>query len=138
MSEEILKIEIPVEEETPFVPEQPNPRTIKSRAGDAGRKVAASAATTAQKAWESDARKKVTGGVKRGATAVAKKGTHLVQEKMVKVAEEQAKERVAAAKIKLRETDWKHEAQSKTAQGLSWLSQKLSQLAARFTPKEGN
>ncbi len=129
MEKEILKIEIPVEDETPFVPEQNSSRKLTTRAGEA-------AAVTAHKAWDSDARKQVTGGVKRGVTAVAKKGTHLVQEKMVKVAEEQARERLTAVKTTIRETDWKHEAQSKTAQGLNWLSQKLSQLATRFTPKE--
>lgn len=135
---EYLKIEIPVEEETPFVPEQPVPSLVKEKAGAAGRQVAETAASTAKKAWDSGARKRVTHEVKRGATAVAGKTAQLVQEKMVKTAEQQVKAQYEAMQTHVRETDWKHEAQSGTARGLRWLSQKLAQLAERFTPQETN
>ncbi|WP_420629252.1 hypothetical protein [Candidatus Leptofilum sp.] len=130
MSEEngYLKIEVPVEEETPFVPEQPQPNTADA--------VKTQAANAAKKAWDSELRKKATRGVKRGATAVAAKSQQVVQERMVKAAEEQARQQTEAIKTKIRETDWQHEAKQGTAKGLRWLSTQLSKLAERFTPKE--
>ncbi len=134
MSEEkdYLKIEIPVEEETPFVPEQPKQTTADA--------VKAQAATVAKQAWDSDIRKKATKGMKRGATAVAgtvaAKSQQVVQDRMVKAAEEQARQQTAAIKTKIKETDWQHEAKQGTAKGLRWLSAQFAKLAERFTPKE--
>ena len=130
MSEEktYLKVEIPVEEETPFVPEQP-----KETAVDA---VKSQASKAAKQAWDSDLRKKATRGMKKGATAVAAKSQQVVQERMVKAAEEQARQQTEAIKTKIRETDWQYEAKQGTAKGLRWLSAQLSKLAERFTPKD--
>jgi hypothetical protein len=135
MSEEkeYLKIEIPVEEEeTPFVPEQPQPTVV-----DAAKKQAASAA---KQVWDSDLRKKATKGMKQGAAAVAgtvaAKSQKVVQERVVKAAEEQARQQTEALKTKIRETDWQHEAKQGVANGLHWLSAQFNKLAKRFTPKE--
>lgn len=130
MSEEktYLKVDIPVEEETPFVPEQPQPTAVDA--------VKAQAATVAKQAWDSDLRKKATRGMKRGAATVAAKGQQVVQDRMVKAAEEQARQQTAAIKTKIKETDWQHEAKQGTANGLRWLSAQLSKLAERFTPKD--
>ncbi len=137
-----LKIEIPVEEDAPFVPEQAGTSRVKESAGrlaesagNAGRQVTETAVSTAKKAWQSDARKKVTNEVKRGASTVAGKTARVVQDKMVKTAEEQAKAQYEAMQTRVRETDWKHEAQSGTARGLRWLSQKFAELAERFNPQ---
>ena len=123
-----LKVEIPVEDETPFVPEQPQPT-----AADA---VKAQAANVAQQVWDSELRKKATRGMKRGATKVAAKGQQMIQERMVQAAEQQARQQTEAIKTKIKETDWQHEAKQGTANGLRWLSAQLSKLAKRFTPKE--
>ncbi len=122
-----LKIEIPMEDEAPFVPEQSQTAAsaVKSQASKA-----------AKRAWNSNLRKKATGGMKRGVTAVAVKSQKAVQERMVKTAEEQARQRTEALKTKLRETDWQQEAKQGTASGLRWLSAKLAQLAARFSSIE--
>ena len=130
MSEEktYLKVEIPVEEETPFVPEQP-----KETAVDA---VKSQASKAAKQAWDSELRKKATRGMKKGATAVAAKSQQVVQERMVKAAEEQARQQTEAIKTKIRETDWQYEAKQGTAKGLRWLSAQLSKLAERFTRQE--
>ena len=132
-----LKIEIPEEAEAPFIPEQSTGSRVKERAGAAGRQVAGTAVSTAKKAWQSDARKKVTHEVKRGAATVAGKTASVVQDKMVKTAEAQAKAQYEAMQTRIRETDWKHEIQSGTVRGLRWLSQKFAQLAERFTQKDG-
>jgi len=142
-----LKIEIPEEEEAPFVPEQSTKSRVKERAGAAGRQiadtagntgrqVAGTAVSTAKKAWKSDARKKVTHEVKRGASTVASKTASVVQDKMVKTAEAQAKAQYEAMQTRIRKTDWKHEAQSGAVRGLRWLSQKFEQLAERFTQQD--
>ena len=130
MSEEkeYLKIEIPVEEDTPFVPEQPGPTAVDA--------VKDQAASAAKQVWDSDLRKKATGSIKKGATAVAAKGQQVVQDHMVKAAEEKARQQTEALKTKIRETDWQAEAKQGTAKGLRWLSEQLSKLAERFTPKE--
>jgi len=138
MSEEkdYLKIEIPVEDETPFVPEQPEPTAVRTSANA----VKKQAANVAKQAWDSDLSKKATKGMKRGAAAVAgtvaAKGQKVVQERMVKAAEEQARQQTEALKTKIRETDWQHEAKQGTANGLRWLSTRLAKLAEHFTPKE--
>lgn len=126
-----LKIEIPVEDDSPFVPEQ------SRTAVDA---IKSQAASTAKRAWNSNLRKKATRGMKRGVTAVAvtaaAKSQKVVQERMVKTAEERARQQADAFKTKLRETDWQQEARRGSANGLRWLSAKLAKLAERFTRQE--
>lgn len=152
-NDEILKIEIPpepadqkpveeipVEEAAPFVPDaEARPKIgeqVVTQVQETGRQVTEAAVSTAQRAWESDARKQTTKRIKEGATAVAGKSAQFVQEKMVKSAEEQARARTAAVRQRVQETDWKHEAQTGAARGLRWLSEKLAHLAQRFTPNE--
>lgn len=126
--QEILKIDIPVEEEAerPFVPEQP----------DTVGKVKESVTETVRQAWQSNTRKQATRQIRRGATTVVSKSSRFVSEKVAQTAEQQARNQVEAVQSRLRETDWKHEAKTGTANGLRWLSQKLARLAERFTPGE--
>ena len=128
---EILKIEIPVEEEIPFVPEQSQPN-VKAKAVQAGKTAVSATARTAQKAWDSEPRRKVTRGVARGTAKAAGKTSKFVSEKVAKAAEKQARERATAVQARIRETDWKAEAKSGTARSLNWLSQRLSRLAAKI------
>ena len=119
------------DEETPLVPEKRGV-DVKAKAGAAGQQVAATTRQAAAKAWDSEPRKKVTGGIKKGATAVAAKGGQI----MADAAEKQAKKQAEAVQVKIKETDWKAEAKTGTANGLRWLSEKVSVLADRFTPVE--
>lgn len=131
----ILKIEIPVEEETPFVPEQPR-SNVKTKAVQAGRTAVSATARTAHKAWDSEPRRKVTRGVARGTAKVASKTGKFVSEKVAQAAERQARERVTAVQTRIQETDWKAEAKNGTARSLNWLSKRLSRLAAKInTPQ---
>lgn len=135
--QEILKIEIPVEEETPFVAEQPRP-DVKAKAQEIGKTAVSTTARTAKRAWDSEARRKVTRGVARGTAKVAGKTGHFVSEKVAQAAERQARERVTAVQTRLKEIDWKTEAQKGTVRGLHWLSDRLARLAAKInapTPK---
>lgn len=130
MEQEPIKIEIEEEEAAPFVPEKRG-RHMKNRAGAAGKQAATAVGSATKKVWRSDARKKVTRGMKKGAMAVAEKGGQVVQTAVVKRAEDQARQRVERTKIRVRETDWKAEAKTGTERGLRWLSDKLAQLAER-------
>jgi hypothetical protein len=136
---EILKIEIPVEEETPFVPEAGRARpNVKAKAAQAGKAVVKTTTDATKKAWNSEPRRKATRGIAKGATAVVSKTGRFVSEKVAQSAERQARERATAVKTHIRETDWKAEAKSGTARGLRWLSDKLSGLAARVNaPSKG-
>ncbi|MBX3058504.1 MAG: hypothetical protein KF770_18735 [Anaerolineae bacterium] len=141
-SPEILKIEIPDEEETPpQVTTDGRTPPLKERAAQAG-KGAAQAVTgavtqAAQKGWDSEARKTVTGAVKKeahkGATAVAAKSADLVHEHLVKAAEEQARQQKAYLETRLRETDWKAEAGKGVAATLRWASRQVDRLTQRLT-----
>lgn len=138
MTQEPIKIEI-AEKETPFIPESSRPN-IKTKAAQAGKTIASKTAKTAQKAWQSEPRRKVTRGVAKGATAVASKSGRFLSEKVAQTAERQARERAAAVQTRIRETDWKAEAKSGTVKSLRWLSERLARLAARVNaprPKSG-
>lgn len=141
MSDEIpIKILIPPEEEQtaitvvvepPLVPEIPGGRS-RARARQAAKKVSQGAGQVARRAWRSDARRRVTGGIGRGATAVAAKGTQVIDRQVRKTAERQAQ----AVQTRLRETDWKTAARTGAAKGLQWLSQRFSSLAARLAAQK--
>ena len=136
--QDILKIEIPVEEETPFVPERPRP-DVKEKVKAAGKTAVSATTRTAHKAWDSEPRRKVTRGVARGTAKVAKKSSQFVSQKVGEAVEKQARERATAVQTRIKETDWKAEAKTGTARGLNWLSQRLARLAARINtprPKE--
>ena len=128
---EILIIEIPVEEETPFVPERRRP-DVKAKAVKVGRTAVSATARTAQKAWNSEPRRKVTRGVARGTAKAAGKTSKFVSDKVAQAAERQARERVTAVQTRIKETDWKAEAKSGTASSLNWLSDRLARLAAKI------
>lgn len=132
MEQESIKIVIEEEDVAPFVPEETG-RDVRGRVGEAGKQAATAVGSAAKKAWRSDARKKVTRGMRKGATAVAAKGGQVVQTAVVQRAEDQARQRMEQAKTRIKETDWKVEAKSRTERGLRWLSAKLARLAERVS-----
>jgi hypothetical protein len=139
--QEILKIEIPVEEETAVKPQVESGRTLDVKAGAKriGQEAAKVTGHTAQKVWDSEARKSVTGGVKKGvqkgATAVTNKSAELLHEHLVKTAEQQARQQAANLETRIRETDWKAEAGKGAAAGLRWASKQLKQWQQRMEEK---
>lgn len=92
--------------------------------------------TGAKRAWDSDARRKVTGKVSEGVSSVASRSSQMVRDRVSEAAERQARATAEAVQTKIQETDWKQEAQHGAVRGLKWLSQQLSELADRFTPRE--
>ena len=124
--EEPIRIVIE-EEDLPLIPDKPGLKAPDVKAG--AKQVGDKAAELAQKAWDSEPRRKVTDG----AAALAAKGSKAVANKMADTMEQQARQQATALQNRVQETDWKEEAKKGSAQGLRWLSEKLSALADRVT-----
>jgi hypothetical protein len=128
--EKPLKIEIPVEEDPPLKPENSG-STAKDTAYDAGKQVKGLAKESAQRAWESDTRRKITDKVNKEFDARAAKGTQYLRDKIAETAETQTREQVTAVQSKLREVDWQTEARTGISTGLKWLSKQVQDLSER-------
>lgn len=124
-SEEPIRIVIE-EEDLPLVPDMPGRKSpdLKAEAEKVGQK----ASELAQKAWESEPRRKATEGVKKG---VAKVGT-AVTTKLSDAAAQQTRQQVDNLQTRIKETDWKEAARRGTSNSLQWLSQRLAALAERI------
>lgn len=130
--EKILKIEIPVEEEAPFVPEPGRARAaIKEKVARTGKTAAQVTGGAVKKTWDSEPRRKLTRAVAQGAKTAAIKSGRFLNEKVAQAAEREARERATAVQTRIKEADWKKEAKSSTSRGLHWLSDRLARLAAR-------
>ena len=138
MSNDDVEIKILTEEAAPLLPESPPQPTMKDQAAVAVQQAREQAAGAAKKAWRSEARQKVTRGMGRGAKKVVKKGGQVMTDVVVRTAERQARERATAMQERLQETDWKEASKEGAAATLRWMSRKLADLAARFTPSKGN
>jgi hypothetical protein len=127
--EEVIKIEIPVEEEPPLKVETPK-SGAKTVAVGAGRKIAGLAKDAAQRAAHSDVGRKAAGKVQE----VTDRGVRAVGTRMADTAEDQARKQMEAMQERVRQTDWEKEAKTGMAAGLQWLSGRLAELSKRFTP----
>ncbi len=123
-----IKIIIPAEEEPPLTPERP-PLNVTEQALTVGRKIGAGARIGTKRVWQSETRKKVTGGVRRGTSAAVRTGSRTVRRALVRVSERQARKKAAAVRTRIQSTDWKQEAKTGTARSLRWLSRKMSRMA---------
>ena len=131
MEQEPIKIVIPIEEETPMQVERPS-TDPKAVATDAGRKVAGAAKDAAAKAWDTDARRKVS--AKLG--EVTDKGVRYVGTRMADTAEQQTRQTVNAMQERVKQTDWEQEAKNGLSTGLKWLSTRIADLAERVIPDD--
>lgn len=136
------RIVITEEDVAPMVAEKPQSRLrdTANRAGqtlsDGANRAGQTLSDGAKRAWESEARRKVTGKVSEKVTAAANRSSQVVRDRVAEAAERQARATAEAVQAKIQETDWKKEAQHGAVRGLKWLSQQLSELADRFTPRE--
>jgi hypothetical protein len=131
-SDEPIRIVIE-EEDLPLVPDAGRKTPdLKAEAEKAGQK----AGELAQKAWDSEPRRKVTDGMRQGA---AKLGT-AVTTKLSDAAAQQARQQVDALQTRAKETDWKETARRGAGNSLQWLSKRFAGLADRVnqpqSPKE--
>ena len=117
--------------EIKILSEEPAPEPERNVKKEIGQKVAQTAVSTGKKVWQSDARKKVTQTLGKGASKVAAKSSQMVQERVVKAAEEQAKAQLEATKERIRQTDWQAEAKKGVAATLRWLSKQLKTLSEK-------
>jgi hypothetical protein len=126
------------EEELPLTPEN-SPRRGPDVAGAAKNAAAGAgqaAGSAAKKVWDSEPRRKVTGGVSRGVAAVTAKSSKAIANKVGETIEAQTRRQMEAMQTRAQEIDWKEEAQKGAAAGLQWLSRHVTELADRFTPTE--
>jgi hypothetical protein len=132
--EEPIRIVIE-EEDLPLVPDKAVRQApdLKAQAEKVGQK----AGEAAQKAWDSESRRKVTDSVKQGVTAVATKSTKAIGTKVADTVEQQTREQVNALQNRVQEVDWKEEARKGTVSGLQWLSAQFARLAERFSKDDG-
>lgn len=123
-------------EEKPFeiviLDKEGKPLVAEGKLRQAGEQLANATRHAAQNAWQSDARKKVTGKIQEGAGVVLQKGAEVVHERVVKQAEVKAREQVTAVHEQIRTMNWKEA----FAKGLRWTSQQLRQLSQKLTPKD--
>jgi len=130
-----LKIVIPVEEDAPYIPEQPHPE-VRIKVRRAGHNVLKKSRAAAERAWRSEMRKKTTAGVRRGSAKIATKSSRFVRERVIDTAGRKTKASASIMASRIRSTDWKGETQTRSANGLRWLSRHLERMADRFTPAE--
>ncbi len=129
--EEPIRIVIE-EEDLPLIPDKPGLKAPDVKAG--AKQVGDKAAELAQKAWDSEPRRKVTDGVKQGVSTVATKSSKAVANKVADTVEQQTRQQVDALQNRVQEIDWKEEAKKGSVNGLRWLSAQFALLADRFTP----
>lgn len=127
--QEPIKIMIPVEEEQPLKVEKPQ-SDARTQAGEAGKKLADAARQTAQKAWDSDVRRRAS----QKAGEIADRGVRAASTRVADAAEQQTRQTAAAMQERVRQTDWQHEAKTGLAGGLKWLSRRLAELSERVSP----
>lgn len=124
--EEPIRIVIE-EEDLPLIPDKSGLKAPDVKAG--AKQVGDKATELAQKAWDSEPRRKVTDG----AAALAAKGSKAVANKVADTVEEQTRQQATALQNRVQEIDWKEEAKRGSANGLRWLSEQLAALAERVT-----
>lgn len=124
-------IEIKILNEEPAAV-QPEKRADAGMLNAAAQKVGQAAQNAAHKAWESEARKKVTDKV--GETAAKQKDA--ISEAVSQAINERIDTEKERMKRKIRETDWKEVAKSGARLGLKGLSAGVGLLAKKLKPKE--
>ncbi len=103
---------------------------VRAQAEEAGRQVAGSVKGTADK---------LTRKVADSAAEVTSRSADAAREKMGEVIQAQSKATADAIEARLREVDWKQEAQKGAEGGLRWLSRRLDDLAGKVSdPPSGD
>lgn len=119
------------EPEAPAAPPEETSR-LRAQAEEAGRQVAGSVKETAGKLSQK---------IAAGAADVTSRSTEAAREKMGEVIQAQSKATADAIEARLRQVDWKQEAQKGAEGGLRWLSKRIDELAGKLAEapaKEGD
>lgn len=115
------------EESPPVVPERPRPKVVDG-AEQIGLKVAGAVKEVAGK---------VTAKVADTTTEAANRSAEAVRDKISETLQAQTKATADAVEQRIRDIDWKGEAQKGAEGGLRWLSRRLDGLAERLNPEDG-
>jgi hypothetical protein len=134
LSEETIRVEIPVEEEAvdPESLKQDEQPDFVVELRNLGRQFA----DTLNTAWNSQERQKFETEVREGMKSFADEMDKAFQEIKKMPVTQKAKEEAATFKTKVESGEVGQKTKSGLAQGLSWLSEELAKLAHQFTPVE--
>lgn len=122
----VLKIEIPVEDETVYQPETTKP-DVNEQISRTMQQVSA----TAVNLWQSKSRQKATRKIGRAVNAATVKTGLLIQQKLSDLAAKGVRQEAASIQTRVQETDWSAELRNSGSNGLRWVSQRAAQLADR-------
>ena len=122
----VLKIEIPVEDETVYQPETTKPG-VNEQISQTKQQVSA----TAVNLWQSEPRQKATRKIGQAVNAVTVKTGLFIQQKVSELAAKGVRQEAAAAQKRVQETDWSAELRKSGSNGLRWVSRQTAHLADR-------
>lgn len=122
----VLKIEIPVEDETVYQPETTKPG-VNEQISQTKQKVSA----TAVNLWQSESRQKATRKIGQAVNAATVKTGLFIQQKLSDLAAKGIRQEAASIHTRVQETDWSAELRNSSSNGLRWVSQRAAQLADR-------
>ena len=122
----VLKIEIPVEDETVYQPETTKPG-VNEQISRTKQQVSA----TAVQLWQSESRQKASRKLSRMVNTVTVKTGLFIQQKVSELAAKGVRQEAAALQTRVQETDWSAELRKSSSNGLRWVSQQAAQLADR-------
>lgn len=123
-------IKIIIEDETPYKPEN-NKSTPRTAVNDAGQKISVAAKQSAQKAWDSDTRRKFTQQLNESLNTAVTKGSKAISTKVADSTEQAVRDQTTAVQSKLQDVDWAKEAKGGLSAGIKWLSEQLADLSDR-------
>ena len=126
-----IKLEIPVEDETPQTPPQPEVDLI-AEMKSLGRQFA----EALRSAWNSQERQKIETDVREGLDVFVSELEKGFKELRDSQAAQKAKEEVSQVKEKVETAELGRKAKTAMAEGLRWLSEEFGNLATQFTPLE--
>jgi hypothetical protein len=134
--EDVLKIkmgdDIPVEEEPLFSKESKEKPDLVGELSSLGRQLGETIST----AWNSEERQRFEREVKEGVQSFAQEVDKAFREVRESPAAKKAKDEASGFKSRVNEADLGQKTQSSIAQGLTWMSIELGNLAEQFAPGE--
>ncbi len=122
----VLKIEIPVEDETVYQPETTKPG-VNEQISQTKQQVSA----TAVNLWQSESRQKATRKIGGAVNAATVKTGLFIQQKLSDLTAKGVRQEAASIQTRVQETDWSAELRNNSSNGLRWVSQQAAQLADR-------
>ncbi len=122
----VLKVEIPVEDETVYRPE-----TTKPGVNEQINRTKQQVSATAVNLWQSESRQKASRKLGRAVNAATVKTGLFIQQKVAEVATKGVRREATAIQSRVQETDWSAALRNSASSSLRWVSQRAAQWADR-------